>query len=191
MKCLTLQIDLEKTLLVKKNYHISFTSALFPCAVQHRIVPRPEFFSPFTPILGPFTCFSPHCSFEDQGQRDLLHQRRHQDCARDQKQNYLQAERRDGARPEEDGAVAERRPAVCLRRDERHQRRLPGHGPEAGRQPGHHLSQALAARSAGVQEDLAQHSQAAVLGVSHHPHPPCYTPDPTDLWAAVKQPLPI
>lgn len=89
-------------------------------------------------------------SSEDQSEGDLLHQRRHQDSAGDQEQDHLQAERRDGARPEEDGAVAEGRPAVHLRGDERHQRRLPGHGPEDGRPSGHHLAEALAEGTARV-----------------------------------------
>ena len=60
--------------------------------------------------------------------------------------------------------MAEGRPAVHLRGDERHQRCLPGHGPEDGRQPGHHLAEALAEGTARVQEDFPQHPQAAVLG---------------------------
>lgn len=82
---------------------------------------------------------------EDQGKGDLLHERRHQDRARDQEQDHLQAERCDGTRPAQDGALAQGWPAVCVRRDERHQRLLPGHGPEDGWPPGHHLAQALAA----------------------------------------------
>uniref|UniRef100_A0A4W6EWY6 Secreted frizzled-related protein 2 n=1 Tax=Lates calcarifer TaxID=8187 RepID=A0A4W6EWY6_LATCA len=68
----------------------------------------------------------------------------------DQEQDHLQAERRDGARPEEAGAVAEGRPAVYLRGDERHQRCLPGHGPEDGRPSDHHLAEALAEGAARV-----------------------------------------
>lgn len=113
------------------------------------------------------TCFFSlpiHSSSEDQGEGDLVHQRRHQDRPGDQEQDHLQAERRDGAGPAAHRAVAPRRPAVRVRRDERHPRRLPGDGPEdGGRTPGHHLAEALAAGSAGVQEDRPQHSQAAVL----------------------------
>lgn len=104
-----------------------------------------------------------HRSSEDQSEGDLLHQRRHQNRAGDQEQDHLQAERRDGEGPEEDGAVAEGRAAVHLRGDERHQRALPGHGPEDGRPPGHHLSEALAEGTARVQEDFPEHPQAAVL----------------------------
>lgn len=113
----------------------------------------------FLPLFAP-------CSPEDQSQGDLLHQRRHQDRAGDQEQDHLQAERRDGARPEEDCAVAQGRPAVHLRGDERHQRPLLGHGPEAGRKPGHHLAAALAEGTERVQEDFPKHPQAAVLGGS-------------------------
>lgn len=59
--------------------------------------------------------------------------------------------------------MAEGRAAVHLRGDERHQRPLPGHGPEDGRKPGHHLSEALAEGTARVQEDFTKHPQAAVL----------------------------
>lgn len=53
--------------------------------------------------------------------------------------------------------MAEGWPAVHLRRDERHQCSLPGHGPEDGRQPGHHLAEALAEGTARVQEDFTKH----------------------------------
>lgn len=59
--------------------------------------------------------------------------------------------------------MVEGRAAVYLRGDERHQRPLPGHGPEDGRQPGHHLSAALAEGTARVQENFTKHPQAAVL----------------------------
>lgn len=59
--------------------------------------------------------------------------------------------------------MAEGRAAVHLRGDERHQRSVPGDGPEDGRQPGHHLPEALAEGTARVQEDLQKHPQAAVL----------------------------
>ena len=102
---------------------------------------------------------------EDQGEGDLVHQRRHQDSARDEEQDHLQAERGDGAWPAEDRVVAQGRAAVRVRGDERHQRRLPGDGAEDGRTPGHHLSETLAEGPAGVQKDLPQHPQAAVLKV--------------------------
>lgn len=102
-------------------------------------------------------------SSEDQSQGDFLHQWRHQNRARNQEQDHLQAERRDGAGPEEDRAVAEGRAAVHLRGDERHQRSVPGYGPEDGRQPGHHLSEALAEGTTRVQEDFSKHPQAAML----------------------------
>lgn len=87
---------------------------------------------------------------EDQSQGDLLRQWWHQDCAGDQEQDHLQDERCDRAWPEEDSAVAEGWPAVHLWGDERHQRCLPGHGPEDGRQSGHHLAEALAEGTARV-----------------------------------------
>lgn len=59
--------------------------------------------------------------------------------------------------------MAEGRAAVHLRGDERHQRSIPGHGSKDGRQPGHHLSAALAEGTARVQEDFTKHPQAAVL----------------------------
>lgn len=59
--------------------------------------------------------------------------------------------------------MAEGRAAVHLRGDERHQRSVSGHGPKDGRQPGHHLPEALAEGTARVQEDFTKHPQAAVL----------------------------
>lgn len=98
-------------------------------------------------------------SSENQSKGDLVHGRRHADRAGEQEQDHLQAARRQRARLAQDGAVAQRRAALRLRRDERHQRRLPGGGTEDGRRTsGGHLAQTLAEGPPRLQEDFAQHS---------------------------------
>lgn len=126
-------------------------------------LPLPPFLLPHSP--HPCSALLPiiPLSSKDKSEGDRLHQWRHQDHSRNKEQNHLQAEWGDGKGPEEDRALAQRWPSVYLRRDERYQRTIFGHGTEVGWGVGDHLRQAMAERPASLQEVFTQHSQAAVL----------------------------